>query len=56
MHMLRVITCSAQVMYHPTAGHGGFLLSTKWRRQMIANIKVTVATGAHMSAKTGCSS
>jgi hypothetical protein len=38
-------------MYHPTAGHGGFLLSTKWRRQMIANIKVTVSNGARLAAK-----
>ena len=38
-------------MYHPTAGHGGFLLSHSWRRQIVKNIKVTVATGADLAAK-----
>ena len=41
-----------QVMYHPTAGHGGFLLSASWRRQVLANIKVIVATGADLAAKS----
>ena len=41
-----------QVMYHPTAGHGGFLLSHSWRRQVLANIKVVVATGADLAAKS----
>ena len=42
-----------QVMYHPTAGHGGFLLSHSWRRQIVKNIKATVATGADLAAKEG---
>ena len=44
--------CIMQVMYHPTAGHGGFLLSSSWRRQVLANIKVVVATGADLAAKS----
>lgn len=39
-------------MYHPTAGHGGFLLSHSWRRQILSNIKVTVGTGADLAAKS----
>ena len=38
-------------MYHPQLGHGGFLLSTKWRRQILSQIKVIVAMGADMSTK-----
>lgn len=41
-----------QVMYHPTAGHGSFLLSHSWRRQVLINIKVVVATGADLACKT----
>jgi hypothetical protein len=51
-HDGRVIRCPVmQVMYHPTAGHGGFLLSHSWRRQVLANIKVVVTTGADLAAK-----
>ncbi len=26
---------TATVMYHPTAGHGGFLVDLPWQRQMV---------------------
>ena len=40
-----------QVMYHPTAGHGGFLLSSIFRRQVLTNIKVIVTQGADLACK-----
>ncbi|EIE23278.1 hypothetical protein COCSUDRAFT_47573 [Coccomyxa subellipsoidea C-169] len=30
---------TATVMYHPTAGHGGFLVDLPWQRQMVQGIK-----------------
>lgn len=29
-------------MYHPTAGHGGFLLDFPWQQQMVQGIKQLV--------------
>ena len=29
-------------MYHPTAGHGGFLVDFPWQQQMVAGIKQLV--------------
>ena len=40
-----------QVLYHATAGHGGFLLSSSFRRQVLANIKVIVTQGADLACK-----
>ena len=39
------------MLYHPTAGHGGFLLSSSFRRQVLANIKVIVTQGADLACK-----
>ena len=30
---------TASVMYHPTAGHGGFLVDFPWQQQMVQGIK-----------------
>ena len=40
-----------QVLVHPTAAHGGFLLDSKFRRQMLHAIQRTLAAGAALSAK-----
>ena len=52
LHVRLAESASVQVMYHPTAGHGGFLLSSSWRRQVLTNVKVVVATGADLAAKS----
>ncbi|CAL8466496.1 g6032 [Coccomyxa elongata] len=49
--LLQSINHPCEVMYHPTLGHGGFLLSHKWRRQILSQIKVMVASGAERSMK-----
>lgn len=33
---------TATVMYHPTAGHGGFLVDLPWQQQMVQGIKELV--------------
>ncbi|KAK9841742.1 hypothetical protein WJX81_000194 [Elliptochloris bilobata] len=40
-----------QVLVHPTAPHGGFLLDSKFRRQMLHAMERTLAAGAAPSAK-----
>ena len=40
-----------QVLYHPAAGHGGFLLSSSFRRQVLTNTKVIVTQGADLACK-----
>lgn len=54
LSLIRSLMWWWQVMYHPTIGHGGFLLANKWRRQILAQVKVVVATGADMSTKAAC--
>jgi hypothetical protein len=33
----------ANVMYHPTAGHGGFLLDFPWQADMVSRVKTLLA-------------
>jgi hypothetical protein len=40
---------TASVMYHPTAGHGGFLVDFPWQQQMVAGIKQLVELPEDMS-------
>ena len=44
-------SCCLQVLVHPTAAHGGFLLDSKFRRQMLHAMQRTLAAGAALSAK-----
>ena len=39
------------MLYHATAGHGGFLLSSSFRRQVLANTKVIVTQGADLACQ-----
>ena len=39
------------MLYHATAGHGGFLLSSSFRRQVLANTKVVVTQGADLACQ-----
>ena len=40
-----------QVLCHPTASHGGFLLHGKFRRQMLHAMARTINAGAALGAK-----
>ena len=37
--LVQMRTPTASVMYHPTAGHGGFLVDFPWQQQMVQGIK-----------------
>ncbi|KAK9804722.1 hypothetical protein WJX72_001924 [[Myrmecia] bisecta] len=39
---LQASNSPARVMYHPTAGHGGFLVDFEWQRQVIENMEAIV--------------
>ena len=40
-----------QVLFHPTAGHGGFILDTKWRQQILVQVETVIANGAEGACK-----
>ena len=40
-----------QVLFHPTAGHGGFILDTQWRQQILAQVESVIAAGAEAACK-----
>ena len=42
---------SVQVVFHPTAGHGGFIFDTTWRRQILVHIRTAIASGAKAAHK-----
>jgi hypothetical protein len=50
---------TATVMYHPTAGHGGFLVDLPWQRQMVqVGFSATYSQLSSLSTKSrkACSS
>lgn len=51
---IKHLNSSCQTMLHPVHGHGGFLLDTPWRKQMMARITEVVNAGATTAAKKCC--
>ncbi len=41
---------TASVMYHPLAGHGGFLVDFPWQQQMVQGIKDLVELPEDLSS------
>lgn len=40
-----------QVLFHPMAGHGGFILDTRWRHRILQQIQTVIDAGAEAACR-----